>query len=165
MYSIKLYLAPVLLSFLFFTNCTETENQQTAQQQESRETVTAPAAVNDLTIDDPRARPASQGTMSAAYFTISNPSSEPDTLLSITSDVAELIEIHESFEEADGMKGMRKVDYLEIASGETVRLEPGGYHLMLIRLTQTLGSGDEFEMTLHFAQKGDETVHVTVQQI
>lgn len=163
MYPIQQYLTAGLFFLLFFTNCTETENQESAQQ--PQDTVTELETSRDLQIDDPRARAASEGSMSAAYFTISNHTSSPDTLLSISSDVAQLIEIHESFEMEDGMMGMRETGALEIPAGSVIHLEPGGYHIMLIRLNETLETGDQFDLTLHFSQKGEETVQVTVQQI
>ena len=151
----KIFLSGIFC-LLFLTFCAESENRESPQQQ---------VTDSELRIDDLRARPANEGSMSAAYFTISNHTASPDTLLSISSDVAQLVEIHESFEMEDGMMGMRETETLEIQAGSVVRLEPGGYHIMLIRLNETLEIGDQFDLTLHFSQKGEEIVQVTVQQL
>lgn len=109
------------------------------------------------------ARPASEGRMSAAYFLITNYEEEPDTLLSVQSDVARLVEIHESYEREEGMMGMREIPQLEIPARSTVRLEQGGLHIMLIQVTRTLADGDTFELTLNFAGHGEKTIEIPVR--
>jgi periplasmic copper chaperone A len=109
------------------------------------------------------ARPASEGRMSAAYFLITNFENENDTLISVQSDVAQLVEIHESYELEEGMMGMREVPELEIPAQSTVRLQQGGLHIMLIQVTQTLADGDTFELTLNFARTGEQTVEIPVR--
>jgi len=88
--------------------------------------------------------------MSAAYFLISNFNEEDDQLIGVESDVAELVEIHESYEQEEGMMGMREVPEVDLPSQSTVRFEQGGLHIMLIQVTRTLADEDTFELTLHF---------------
>jgi periplasmic copper chaperone A len=109
------------------------------------------------------ARPASEGRMSAAYFLITNYEDEADTLLSVQSDVARLVEIHESYESNEGMMGMREIPQLEIPARSTVRLEQGGLHIMLIQVTRTLADGDTFELRLNFAGHGEKTIEIPVR--
>ena len=63
-----------------------------------------------------------------------------------------------------GMQGMkmRQVDGVPIPAGETVTLEPGGLHVMLIELATDLEDGDSFEVDLEFAEAGTRTVTATV---
>ena len=49
--------------------------------------------------------------------------------------------VHETSTDAGGMTGMHPVPSVTIKAGETLRLEPGGYHLMLEQLTQALDAG------------------------
>lgn len=116
-----------------------------------------------MAIDEAWARPGAEGMMSAAYFLISNLDAENDTLLSISSDVAELAEVHESYEQEEGMTGMREAGEIEIPARSTIRLQPGGLHVMLMRLTRDLQEGDELELILHFARQGEVEVTVPVQ--
>lgn len=109
------------------------------------------------------ARPGSEGRMSAAYFLITNFDDLPDTLLSANSNIAQLTEIHESYEREDDMVGMREVGTVEIPGGRTVRFEQGGLHVMLIQLTETLVDGDSFELSLEFAGHGEIIVEVPVR--
>ena len=61
-----------------------------------------------------------------------------------------------------GMMSMKPVDEIPIAAGETVVLEPGGYHIMLLDLVEPLKTGDTFEITLTFAEAGDMVIEVEV---
>lgn len=109
------------------------------------------------------ARPASEGRMSAAYFLITNFENEADTLLSVESDIAELVELHESYETDSGMMGMREVTNLEIPAQSTIRLQQGGLHIMLIQVTRALADGDTFELTLNFAGSEPQTIEIPVR--
>lgn len=106
------------------------------------------------------ARPATEGRMSAAYFLITNFEAEPDTLIGVQSDVAQLVEIHESYQMEGDMMGMREVPVLELPAESTVRLQQGGLHVMLIQLTRTLTDGDSFDLTLNFANSEDITIEI-----
>jgi hypothetical protein len=65
---------------------------------------------------------------------------------------------------AEGMV-MRPVERIELPAGETVALEPGGYHIMLLELVEPLVAGDTFEVTLMFENTPDQTVTVEVRDM
>jgi copper(I)-binding protein len=60
------------------------------------------------------------------------------------------------------MMGMREIEALDLPAGETVSLQPGGHHLMLLELADDLVPGETFELTLEFATTGELTVTVEV---
>lgn len=62
-----------------------------------------------------------------------------------------------------GAMTMQPIESLELPAGETVVLEPGGYHIMLIDLVAPLESGEEIEVTLTFENGGERTITVPVQ--
>jgi len=64
----------------------------------------------------------------------------------------------------DDSMTMQEIDKLEIPAGETVKLEPGGYHVMLIDLVEPLEVGQTFDVTLTFEKAGDKTVTVEVKE-
>jgi copper(I)-binding protein len=98
----------------------------------------------------------------AAYMEIRNDGTDADTLLSAATDVAQVVEIH-SMEIDGGVMTMRPLpEGLTIPAGETVLLEPQGYHVMLINLTRDLRPGDRFRLTLTFANAGEVAVSVVV---
>lgn len=98
--------------------------------------------------------------MSAGYGTISNRGDEPDRIVSLTSPIADVVELHESIEQ-DGRSMMRPVPGLEIPAGGEISLEPGGYHIMLIGVTAPLVEGETYELTITFEKAGDLTVPMT----
>ncbi len=65
----------------------------------------------------------------------------------------------------DGQMRMQELpDGLALTGGETVSFEPGSYHVMLPELVAPLAIGDEFELTLDFANADDVTVTVKVAE-
>ncbi|MTB88866.1 copper chaperone PCu(A)C [Aeromicrobium senzhongii] len=81
--------------------------------------------------------------MSAAFAVLSNSGDEDVEIVGVTTDLTDRAEIHET---ADG--AMRPVESVTIPAGESLRLEPGGDHLMLMDLTDPIEPGQEVELTL-----------------
>jgi copper(I)-binding protein len=69
--------------------------------------------------------------------------------------------VHQSFDDHGVMK-MRPVAALPIEPGKPVTLAPGGYHIMLSGLRQSLTQGDSFPITLSFAKAGPVTATAIV---
>src|SRR5437016_14580577 len=68
------------------------------------------------------------------YLTIENKGSQPDRLIGGSADVADRVQLHE-MAVSNGVMTMRPLEKgLVIAPGKTVKLAPGGYHLMLVDL-------------------------------
>ena len=59
------------------------------------------------------------------------------------------IEIHSSFIE-DGISTMRKMDSLKIPENSEVKLDPGGYHLMLMSPIKEIKEGNLVEMIIYY---------------
>ena len=62
-----------------------------------------------------------------------------------------------------GMMTMSPVDEVPVPAGETVALEPGGYHVMLLDVVEPLVAGDTFEVTLTFENAGEMVVEAEVR--
>ena len=119
---------------------------------------------NKIAIKDPWARPGFQGDNSAAYMVIDNATDQGDGLIGASSDVAMMTEVHLSKMDAEGNMSMERQDLVGIPAGDSVALEPGGLHVMLMNLVNDLQVGDRFELTLEFQRAGDITVEVEVRQ-
>jgi len=65
--------------------------------------------------------------------------------------------------EGGEMMTMKEVEEIAVPAGETVVLEPGGYHVMLIDLVDPLVVGDKIEITLVFAEAGEVVVEAEVR--
>lgn len=156
--SILILLIPFLL--VSFLSC---GNEKENQQSESIQTVELPS--EGIEIENIWARPGSENGVSAVYLTILNGSSETDSIVSVSSPVARMVEIHESFEGDDGMMGMRPAENLNIPARDVLHLEPGGLHIMLMNLNNQLAEGDEVEISLEFSNAGQMTITAPVQSI
>ena len=73
-------------------------------------------------------------------------------LVGAASSAAKIVEIHEMKHEG-GMMKMAAVSRLPLPAGRTVELKPGGYHVMLMGLAQSLNEGDIVSITLTFEDK------------
>ena len=100
------------------------------------------------------------GPNAALYFT-AVAGDESDRLLGARSTVASDIQIHETTIGVDGTMGMRRVEGLVLPAGETLMLEPGGPHLMLIDV-ERLRLGDEVDFTLVWENGGESTISALV---
>lgn len=118
----------------------------------------------DPTVDNAWARPGDSGDNSAAYMDITNDGDADLTLVGVSGDVAGAVEVHESGADDEGMMQMEEIPELVIEAGETVSLEPGGYHIMMMDLEQDLAVGDTFQITLEFEEHDDVELDVTVEE-
>jgi len=108
-----------------------------------------------------RATPAG-AKVASGYLTIENKGTAPDRLLGGSSDAAAKVEVHE-MATRDGVMTMRPLEGgLPIASATTVKLAPGGYHLMLSDITRPLKPGDTVTITLTFEKAGKKDVTFSV---
>lgn len=107
-----------------------------------------------------RATPPSAKT-GAIYLAITNNGTSAEILRDISSPVAASAMIHQSTME-NGVMKMAHVMALEIPSGVTVELAPGGYHAMLMGLTAPLKAGASYDITLTFEKTGKVTLSVPV---
>lgn len=89
-------------------------------------------------------------------------SSEHDHSDDTTADDATGDEM-DGMDHGDGTMSMQPVDGIEVPAGEEVVLEPGGYHVMLLELAEPLEEGETFDLTLTFAEAGEQTVTVEVR--
>jgi len=103
--------------------------------------------------------------IAGGYLTIENKGSAPDRLIGGTGEVASKIEVHE-MSMKDGVMTMRFLDKgLAIEPGKTVKLAPGGYHLMMLDLKSPLKQGDKVPVTLEFEKAGKVTLSLDVQGV
>jgi copper(I)-binding protein len=99
------------------------------------------------------------------FLTIENKGSAPDKLIGASADGAGKIEVHEMAMN-DGVMKMRPVEGgLTIDPGKTVKLAPGGLHLMMMDLKAPLKQGDTMAVTLQFEKAGKVAVTLDVQGV
>jgi copper(I)-binding protein len=103
--------------------------------------------------------------IAGGYLTIENKGSAPDRLIGGAADIAAKVEVHEMAMN-NGVMTMRPLEKgLAIEPGKTVKLAPGGYHLMLMELKSPLKQGDKVPLTLEFEKAGKVSLSLDVQGV
>lgn len=120
----------------------------------------------DLVISQAWSRATPGGAkVAGGYLTIENKGTAADKLVSVSADIAGKADVHEMATE-NGVMKMRPLDKgLVIDAGKTVKLAPGGYHLMLQELKGAFKQGDKVPVTLQFERAGKVVVSLDVQGV
>lgn len=124
------------------------------------------AKAGDLVITQAWSRATPNGAkVAGGYLTIENKGTAPDRLLGGSGEIAGKVEVHEMAVN-NGVMTMRPLDNgLAIEPGKTVKLAPGGYHLMLMDIKGAFKPGDKVPVTLEFAKAGKVTLSLDVQGV
>jgi len=127
----------------------------------------APAAAHEYTaggirIGHPWARATVPGQPSGGGFLKLTNTGGDDKLLAIRADVSATVELHTMQMDGDVMR-MRQVDGIPVPAGQTVELQPGGYHIMFMHLKAPLQQGSRFPATLVFEKAGEVKVDFKVE--
>jgi periplasmic copper chaperone A len=108
------------------------------------------AQASALIAQDAWARQVPGSDVAAVYLTLRNPTAKSISIVGVESPVATHAMIHETKTEG-GQSRMRPHEQLLVAPGQTVKLEPGGLHVMLHGLTQPLAVGQSVPLVLLLA--------------
>ncbi len=108
-----------------------------------------------------RPAPIAGGT-GAVYLTVTNHTDMDDLLQRVTTTAATTAELHETINDNNVMRMEPRPEGLPLPAGETLVLEPGGKHIMLVELAQALQVGDTVMVTLHFAHAEAIMLEITV---
>ncbi|MGB0507548.1 MAG: copper chaperone PCu(A)C [Pikeienuella sp.] len=87
-----------------------------------------------------------------------------DRLVDARSDAAKRVQLHESVQDGDVMRMRHLHDGLELPMHGQVDLAPGGYHIMLMGLTQPLVVGEEVRVTLTFENAGEMEIVAPIRE-
>ena len=109
----------------------------------------ASAFAQNVTVTDAWARATVQGQKATGAF-MKITAKDNAKLVSASSPVAGVVEIHEMKMEKDVMKMAALPNGLDLPAGKAVELKPGGYHVMLMDLKAPLAKDTSVPMTLTF---------------
>jgi hypothetical protein len=151
----KTYFSLIMLLFIvaIVTACGAAPTPAAQQASEPEATMTA----SDLS-----ARATTEN--GAVYMTLTNKGSSDDALISAKTDVAKTVELHETTMGEGDMMQMKPVVSIPVPAGGSVKLEPGGLHVMLIGLQKKLATGDKISLTLNFEKAPPLTVEAEVKE-
>ena len=117
----------------------------------------------DVTVENPWARATPKGAdVGAGYLTIRNNGVAPERLTGGSADFAS-VEVHEMKTENGVMKMREMKNGLAIPAHGTVKLAPGGYHIMFTHLTKPLTKGETVKATLNFEHAPPLAVEFSVE--
>lgn len=83
------------------------------------------------------------------YFTLRNTGTQTLVLTGATSPAFAMVMLHES-----STQGMRHVESVMVAPGQSLAFAPGHYHLMLTQAQHDIAVGQRVDVTLLFADGG-----------
>ena len=98
--------------------------------------------------------------MTAAFGTLVNEGSARAHLVSVSADLSNTIQLHETVDDGSGSMQMRETKAgFVVDPGGTYALEPGGDHIMVMNLARPVKPGQTVTLTLVF--EDDSTKEVT----
>ncbi|MEG3616613.1 copper chaperone PCu(A)C [Isoptericola haloaureus] len=120
-------------------------------------------AADAVSIQDAWVKAADEG-MTAGFGTITNDGEDELTIVAAATEAAAMTELHETAADSSGEMSMTEVEGgFVVPAGDTLILEPGGHHLMLMDLTDPIQAGDELTFTLTFADDSTTELTATVK--
>lgn len=122
-------------------------------------------AVDDVVIEGAYVRAVPPGQPnSAAFMKVNNKGGGEHALVAGSTPAAAVVELHTHTMEG-GMMRMRQVEKIDLPAGETVSLEPGGLHVMLIGLKQKLVPEETIPLTLRYEDGSEVSLQVPVHKL
>ena len=116
-----------------------------------------------ITVIDAWARPTPPNSdVGAFYVSLANRGGN-DVLIGADAEVCGSTALHDTVFE-DNMMEMRHIDEVEVGSGESLEMVPGGVHVMCLDMDTTLVEGAEVTVTLLFRDSPAVAATVSVEQ-
>lgn len=146
---LKVFILAMIM--LMLTGSPQTGSLQSGKQQ------------NPIVIKDAWIRPGAKDMNTALYFEIINHGSKPDTLYDARSDLAQRVEVHETYMKGD-MMGMRRAYSVAVEANSNFKFQPGGHHVMLLNLKKSLKKGSAGQVSLFFRRAGEIKIQPEVRK-
>jgi len=121
------------------------------------------AMAQSVTVKDPWIRGTVQGqSATGAFMELTGKSSA--RLVGADSPAAKTVEVH-NMKMENGVMKMFPVEGIDVPAGKTVKLAPGGYHVMMMGLHKPLTEGQKvpLKLTFELANKQRETIDLRVE--
>ena len=110
--------------------------------------ITTTSFASDISVSNALVRAVPEGMInSAAFMVLKNNSAQDRSIVSASSNISKVVELHTHTKEG-GMMKMRQIDAIAIKSGSETILKPGGLHIMFIGLKHGLKMGDKVNLEL-----------------
>ncbi len=100
----------------------------------------------------------------AGYFTLSNQTAQPRTLVGADSPACGMLMLHRSLTD-NGVDRMTMLQDIEVPAQGQVVFAPGGYHLMSVSPSAAMIPGHSVPVTLRFKDGGAVTASFPVRGV
>lgn len=102
---------------------------------------------------------------SASFMTLINTTDKDIDLVSASSDISNVVELH-THDMKNGVMTMYQVPKIQIKANSQTVLKPGGFHVMLIDLkTKPLKEGENIDITLNFSDGSSQTITAPIKKV
>lgn len=102
-------------------------------------------------------------SVNAVYMQLSNEQLQTQVITSVGADCCVMAMLHKTRYEQDKVY-MDHLENLSVSAGETVRLQPAGLHIMLMKPQKPLLVDDVVVLMLTFADNTEQKIPVTVKR-
>lgn len=124
----------------------------------------AGSAADDVSVSDAYVRLAPPGqAVTGAFMTFKNAGDKDHKIVKADNPASRVTELHTHTDEG-GMMRMRQVKEIDIKTKGEAVLKPGGLHIMLIDLKQSLKEGENIEMTVSFEDGSSKKISAPVKK-
>lgn len=100
----------------------------------------------------------------AAFMTLKNHSQQDIYLTKADSPAAKNVQLHTHTHDHGVMK-MRQVPNIKVPANGEAHLQPGGYHIMLIKPVKPIKQGEKVKLTLTFNDGSHKTISAPVKSL
>lgn len=115
-------------------------------------------------MNDPWGRPTAGDAPNTAFYMDLTSEGESDVLLSAASDACGMVQVHETQMVDDQMSMSEVPGGIPLPEGETVALEPGGYHIMCMQVPEPITIGESVDLELTFETAGSVSVSAEIRE-
>lgn len=148
---------------LILGGCGEKSDSPSASASQSAEAT--PENAPGTTVSDAIVRlPAVSGSPGVAYFNIAQGSGPARKIAGVYVEGVERAEMHETVTE-NGVSSMRPAKDVPLEAGKTAAFKPGGLHIMLFGVADTLKAGDTTEITVTLDNGDKVSVPAKIENI
>jgi len=110
----------------------------------------AEVVADKMMVSNPVVRATPPGAENTAvYFTLYNTSDEAHQIVNVTSEEAIQVQLHTTLEK-DGVYSMQRLTSVDVPAKKNTYFAPGGKHIMLMGLIESLSPGEHVPLTIIF---------------
>jgi copper(I)-binding protein len=127
--------------------------------------IAAPDNAPNVSVIEPVIKlPAVPGNPGVLYFTMQQSAGKANTLVAVHVDGAERAEMHET-KTVNGVSSMEPVSSVTFSEDQPAEFKPGGNHVMLFKLANTVKPGKDVEVTFTLANGDKVSTFAKVEEV